>query len=107
MADQSRNSKDDELEWIEIERSFRREDSAQRGDRSQRVKDKLAANPFVPLGLLATVTALGFGLKTMLMGQSRQSQMMMRARVVCQGLTFAAIIVGIVAGTRKAEQKPQ
>lgn len=107
MADHPRNSKDDELEWIEIERSFRQEDSAQREERTSRVKDKLASNPFVPLGLLATVAALGFGLKSMVQGQSRQSQMMMRTRVVCQGLTFAAIIIGIVAGARKAQQKPQ
>ncbi|KAH7981243.1 hypothetical protein HPB49_022631 [Dermacentor silvarum] len=107
MADHPRNSKDDELEWIEIEKSFRQEDAIETVDRATRMKNKLAANPFVPLGLLATVTALGFGLKTMITGQSRQSQMMMRTRVVCQGLTFVAILVGIVMGARKAQEKPQ
>nr|XP_050048961.1 HIG1 domain family member 2A-like [Dermacentor andersoni] len=107
MADLPRNSKDDELEWIEIEKSFRQEDAVETADRAARIKNKLAANPFVPLGLLATVTALGVGLKTMVKGQSRQSQMMMRTRVVCQGLTFVAILVGIVAGARKAQEKHQ
>lgn len=55
MADHPRNSKDDELEWIEIERSFRQEDSAQKEDRTARVKDKLASNPFVPLGKTAVL----------------------------------------------------
>uniref|UniRef100_A0A023FEW8 Putative conserved plasma membrane protein n=1 Tax=Amblyomma cajennense TaxID=34607 RepID=A0A023FEW8_AMBCJ len=107
MADHPKHSKEDELEWIAIEKSFREDDAAGKMERSTRIKNKLASNPFVPLGLLATVTALGFGLRSMVKGQSKQSQMMMRTRVVCQGLTFVAILVGIVMGARGAQQKSQ
>ncbi|XP_077544481.1 uncharacterized protein LOC144156353 [Haemaphysalis longicornis] len=107
MADHPTNSKEAELEWIAIEKSFREDDAAAKLDRADRVKNKLASNPFVPLGLLATVTALGVGLRSMVKGQAKQSQMMMRTRVVAQGLTFAAILVGIVMGARSAQQKPQ
>lgn len=107
MADHPTNSKEAELEWIAIEKSFREDDAAAKVDRAARAKNKLASNPFVPLGLLATVTALGVGLRSMVKGQPKQSQMMMRTRVVCQGLTFAAILVGIVMGARSAQQKSQ
>uniref|UniRef100_A0A6M2E4C8 Putative hig1 domain family member 2a mitochondrial n=1 Tax=Amblyomma tuberculatum TaxID=48802 RepID=A0A6M2E4C8_9ACAR len=107
MADHPKHSQDDELEWIAIEKSFREDDAAAKEKRTTLMKNKIASNPFVPLGLLATVTALGFGLKSMYKGQTRQSQMMMRTRVVCQGLTFVAILVGIVMGARGAQQKPQ
>lgn len=95
------------MEWIAIEKSFREDDAAAKVERGALVKNKLASNPFVPLGLLATVMALGVGLRSMVKGQAKQSQMMMRTRVLCQGLTFAAILVGIVMGARSAQQKSQ
>lgn len=47
------------------------------------------------LGALATSAALGYGLWSFRTGQRRMSQLMMRTRVVAQGLTVFALIMGI------------
>ena len=52
-------------------------------------------NPFVPIGLAATVFFLGNGLRHMVKKNHAQSQMMMRGRVLAQGFTVIALFGGI------------
>lgn len=46
-------------------------------------------------GAVGTLAALGFGLYTMARGDRQMSQYMMRARVMAQGFTVVAFIVGL------------
>ncbi|XP_040271630.1 HIG1 domain family member 2A, mitochondrial [Bufo bufo] len=62
---------------------------------------KVRENPFVPLGCLATAGALTYGLITFKQGKTRQSQLLMRARILSQGFTVAAIMVGVVMAAMK------
>ncbi|NXY04918.1 HIG2A protein, partial [Pteruthius melanotis] len=65
---------------------------------------KTRENPLVPLGCLCTVGALAYGLFSFRKGNTRRSQLMMRARVVAQGFTFAALLGGMVATAIKSRQ---
>lgn len=92
----------DELEWVPAP-------SPQFLDTitfQEKFKSKISANPFVPLGLVATVSFLVMGLNSMRTGRSARSQLMMRGRVVAQGFTIVAILVGIWMGaaSRKKQQ---
>ena len=53
---------------------------------------KVKKNPFIPLGLAGTVYFLTRGIFSM--GNPHQSQRMMRGRVLAQGFTVTALIVG-------------
>merc|ERR1711991_42771 len=55
---------------------------------------KLADNPWVPLGALATGAVLSSGMYAFYKGKVGMSQSMMRLRVVAQGLTVAALMLG-------------
>ncbi|XP_039316310.1 HIG1 domain family member 2A, mitochondrial [Saimiri boliviensis] len=63
---------------------------------------KVRENPLVPIGCLATATALGYGLYCFNQGHSRRSQLMMRTRIAAQGFTIAAILVGLVVTSMKS-----
>ncbi|XP_058704391.1 HIG1 domain family member 2A, mitochondrial [Poecile atricapillus] len=65
---------------------------------------KTRENPLVPLGCLCTVGVLAYGIICFKKGQTRRSQLMMRARVVAQGFTIAALVGGMVATTVKSRQ---
>ncbi|KAM8849013.1 HIG1 domain family member 2A, mitochondrial [Synchiropus picturatus] len=58
-------------------------------------------NPFVPLGCLGTVAVLAMGLRACYQQKTQQSQMLMRARVVAQGFTVVASIVGVFAAAMR------
>ncbi|XP_048398924.2 HIG1 domain family member 2A, mitochondrial [Stegostoma tigrinum] len=62
---------------------------------------KTKENPFVPIGMLGTAGALTYGLIAFKRGKTRQSQLLMRARIFAQGFTVAAILVGVVATALK------
>ncbi|CAH2277409.1 HIG1 domain family member 2A, mitochondrial [Pelobates cultripes] len=62
---------------------------------------KVKENPFVPLGCLATAGALTYGLISFKQGKTRQSQLLMRARILAQGFTVAAIMVGVAMTAMK------
>ncbi|XP_060693116.1 HIG1 domain family member 2A, mitochondrial [Hemiscyllium ocellatum] len=62
---------------------------------------KTKENPFVPIGMLGTAGALTYGLIAFKHGKTRQSQLLMRARIFAQGFTVAAILVGVVATAMK------
>ncbi|NXY24974.1 HIG2A protein, partial [Atrichornis clamosus] len=65
---------------------------------------KTRENPLVPLGCLCTVGVLGYGLLSFRKGNTRRSQLMMRARIVAQGFTFAALLGGMVVTAIKSRQ---
>nr|XP_054766347.1 HIG1 domain family member 2A, mitochondrial-like [Lytechinus pictus] len=72
----------------------------QEGFREKLIK-KVKQNPFVPIGCLATAGALTYGLVMFKRGNTARSQTMMRARVAAQGLTIAAVLVGVAMGAGK------
>jgi len=51
-------------------------------------------NPFVPLGALVTLIVLGKGVIAMKNKDPKTSQKMMRYRVVAQGATIIALVIG-------------
>lgn len=65
---------------------------------------KTRENPLVPLGCLCTVSILAYGLLSFRKGNTRRSQLLMRARVLAQGFTFAALLGGMVATAVKSRQ---
>ncbi|CAH1155969.1 unnamed protein product [Phaedon cochleariae] len=67
----------------------------------QKLIRKFNENPFVPIGCLATAGALVYGIWSFRTGQRKMSQYMMRTRVVAQGLTILAMIVGVSMGAQK------
>lgn len=103
-----------ELEWIQMRRDF---DADRQGIETTREKflRKFKSNPLVPvgkcdaaivcnlshqkiiyyLGCLATAGALSFGLYSFRHGNEKMSQTMMRARILAQGFTVVALIIGV------------
>ncbi|NWS13692.1 HIG2A protein, partial [Pachyramphus minor] len=65
---------------------------------------KTRENPLVPLGCLCTVGVLTYGLICFKKGNTRRSQLMMRARILAQGFTFAALLGGMVATALKSRE---
>ncbi|XP_013861567.1 HIG1 domain family member 2A, mitochondrial [Austrofundulus limnaeus] len=65
---------------------------------------KSKENPFVPIGCLGTVGMLMFGLRAFHQGKTRQSQLLMRGRILAQGFTVIAIIAGVFVSAYKAKQ---
>ncbi|NWS32368.1 HIG2A protein, partial [Polioptila caerulea] len=63
---------------------------------------KTRENPLVPFGCLCTVSILAYGIICFKKGNTRRSQLMMRARVLAQGFTFAALLGGTVATAIKS-----
>ncbi|XP_028574252.1 HIG1 domain family member 2A, mitochondrial [Podarcis muralis] len=71
------------------------------GDKFRR---KTRENPLVPIGCLGTAGVLAYGLICFKKGNTLQSQRMMRARVLAQGFTVAAILVGVVVASMKPKK---
>uniref|UniRef100_A0A8B9CG56 HIG1 domain-containing protein n=1 Tax=Anser brachyrhynchus TaxID=132585 RepID=A0A8B9CG56_9AVES len=53
-------------------------------------------------GCLCTVGVLTYGLISFKRGHTRRSQLLMRARILAQGFTFAALLGGMVVTALKA-----
>ncbi|CAO1392372.1 unnamed protein product [Diamesa serratosioi] len=81
-----------ELEWIQMKKDF---DSMQGESGKDKMFRKIKENPMVPIGCLATAGALTFGLYSFKQGERQMSQYMMRARILAQGFTVVALIVGV------------
>lgn len=64
----------------------------------------LIYNSFCTVGCGLTVGALCYGLASFLRGDGRMQQYMMRARVVAQGSTVGAVILGLGLATYKEMQ---
>lgn len=63
----------------------------------KRVKE----NPLVPIGCLATVGALTYGLLQFKRGNMQKSQQAMRLRVLAQGGTVIALVGGILLTSKQ------
>ncbi|XP_073241613.1 uncharacterized protein [Porites lutea] len=61
----------------------------------EKLKRKVKQNPIVPIGALATVGALTYGLFSFIRGDTKMQQYMMRARVAAQGGTIVAVAAGV------------
>ncbi|KFP28863.1 hypothetical protein N325_09323, partial [Colius striatus] len=59
--------------------------------------------PPLPAGCLCTLGVLTYGLVSFKRGNVRRSQLMMRARILAQGFTFAALLGGMVATAMKSK----
>jgi len=59
-----------------------------------KLMDKLMAEPLVPIGCAVTAGVLVGGIVSFHKGNVRMSQKMMRARVLAQGATLAALAYG-------------
>uniref|UniRef100_A0A182W4H1 HIG1 domain-containing protein n=1 Tax=Anopheles minimus TaxID=112268 RepID=A0A182W4H1_9DIPT len=94
----------EELDWIQMRKDFA-------GVHAETTKEKMVRkineNPLVPIGCAATLTALGFGLWNFRQGRSQMSQYMMRARILAQGFTVLALIIGVgmTYGTKEPPKK--
>lgn len=95
MSEDSKNKVEtlDELDWVQIHN-----DAFGNGG-IETFKEKLIRktkeNPMVPLGTVATLTALLIGLRSFYMGNIKMSQYMMRARVGAQAFTLFSIVAGL------------
>ncbi|KFV03915.1 hypothetical protein N340_04444, partial [Tauraco erythrolophus] len=58
--------------------------------------------PSFSAGCLCTVGVLTYGLISFKKGNTRRSQLMMRARILAQGFTFAALLGGMVVTAMKS-----
>ncbi|KAL4683657.1 hypothetical protein H8959_021351 [Pygathrix nigripes] len=63
---------------------------------------KTRENPVVPIGCLATVAALTYGLYSFYRGDSQRSQLMMRTRIAAQGFTVTALLLGLAVTAMKS-----
>lgn len=70
-----------------------------------KVWKKFMENPFVPIGLCATVYFLGRGVLNM--GNRDLSQKMMRGRVLAQGFTVIALVAGVSLEAYKRAHRNQ
>ncbi|KAF7412679.1 hypothetical protein HZH66_001575 [Vespula vulgaris] len=90
------------LDWIKIKEVDVTEDIGQLPETSKdKLYRKVRENPFVPIGTLATVSALVYGLYNFSVGNRKMSQYMMRTRVAAQAFTFVAIITGLILSQKK------
>lgn len=62
------------------------------------------AEPPLSAGCLCTVGVLTYGLISFKRGDVRRSQLMMRARILAQGFTFAALLGGMVVTAVKSRK---
>ncbi|KAI0317809.1 hypoxia induced protein conserved region-domain-containing protein, partial [Amylostereum chailletii] len=66
---------------------------------------KFKQQPFVPIGALATTAALVIAMSKMRKGESKSLNTWLRVRVLAQGLTVGAIVLGSwTLGTGRAAQ---
>ena len=63
--------------------------------------------PHLCSGALATVGALSFGILQFKRGNMAKSQLAMRMRVVAQGGTVIALVLGVLLSSRTSSKKPQ
>ncbi|CAG9787800.1 unnamed protein product [Diatraea saccharalis] len=96
----SSNDEPSDLDWIQLRREMGT--TAQHIETfSEKFQRKFNENPFVPIGALATAAALSYGLWSFRTGQKRMSQNMMRLRIVAQGFTITAVVVGVMMSATK------
>ncbi|KYM79276.1 PREDICTED: HIG1 domain family member 2A, mitochondrial [Atta cephalotes] len=91
MADLKPN---DELDWVKIHEDLNNTYITETF--FQKAIRKTRENPLVPIGTLATITALSIGLISFYKGKREMQQYMMRARVGAQAFTIVCMVVGFI-----------
>ncbi|KAK9308914.1 hypothetical protein QLX08_001321 [Tetragonisca angustula] len=81
----------EKLEWIDNVRS----DLNVNNIDGSRIIKRLKENPLIPIGVMATCSALCYGLYCTFKGNSLMAQYMMRGRVAAQGFTILTMLSGI------------
>merc|ERR1711973_269692 len=94
--EENKNSASENFDFAEYWASQARQESIK-----EKFIRKVKENPFVPIGCGLTVGVLGYGLASFLRGDGKMQQYMMRARVVAQGSTVGAVILGLGYATYK------
>ncbi|KAF5296673.1 hypothetical protein FQR65_LT10213 [Abscondita terminalis] len=89
----SNEEKPPELDWIKFSNEL--QSISHTETMTEKMKRKTRENPLVPIGCLATLCALTYGLWSFRQGKSQMSQYMMRARIGAQGFTIIAFIIGL------------
>ncbi|XP_075975397.1 HIG1 domain family member 2A, mitochondrial [Anticarsia gemmatalis] len=89
-----------DLDWVQLRKEMGTHQHVE--TTQEKFVRKFSDNPFVPIGCLATVGALSYGLWTFRTGRKRMSQQMMRLRIVAQGFTIAALVGGVMMTTGKS-----
>ncbi|XP_076651646.1 HIG1 domain family member 2A, mitochondrial [Halictus rubicundus] len=92
----------DELDWVRIYNDTHGKDTIETF--REKLIRKTKENPLVPLGTVATLSALTIGLWHFYVGNTKMSQYMMRARVGAQGFTLLSIVAGLLLTARKQEK---
>ncbi|XP_043247882.1 HIG1 domain family member 2A, mitochondrial [Colletes gigas] len=91
-----------ELDWIRVRDEIHTNNVSETF--TGRFKRKVGENPLVPLGCLATVSALMCGLYSFYNGNSQMSQYMMRVRVGAQAFTIFAMVTGFMVAASRNEE---
>lgn len=65
-----------------------------------KIKRKIREEPLVPIGAGVTVLFLTLGFRSFIQGKKRQSQILMRGRVIAQGFTVCAMAFGAFYGLK-------
>ncbi|XP_047110625.1 HIG1 domain family member 2A, mitochondrial [Schistocerca piceifrons] len=98
---ESREEPEPTFDWLQLQKDVRATNTQE--TTREKFARKVSENPLVPIGCLATFCALSYGLWSFRTGQRRMSQYMMRLRIAAQGITIAALIVGLgISATRKS-----
>ncbi|KAJ0183255.1 hypothetical protein K1T71_001231 [Dendrolimus kikuchii] len=93
------NEEPTDLDWVQLRKDMGTVHQAE--STQAKFVRKFTENPFVPIGCLATAGALSYGLWSFRTGRKRMSQQMMRLRIVAQGFTITALVVGVMLSTGK------
>ncbi|XP_049872291.1 HIG1 domain family member 2A, mitochondrial [Pectinophora gossypiella] len=88
------NDEPSDLDWVQLRQEMGATHHVE--TTAEKFGRKFSENPFVPIGCLATASALAYGLWTFRTRNSRLSQQMMRLRIVAQGFTITALVVGVM-----------
>ncbi|GFG28518.1 hypothetical protein Cfor_06390 [Coptotermes formosanus] len=96
------SEKEPEFDWVQLHSEIHAQEYEE--TTQQKFMRKLKDNPFVPIGCLMTFGALSYGLWSFRKGERQMSQYMMRARVLAQGFTIVALIVGIGIGATRSSK---
>lgn len=99
----------DNLSWIDeqpfkipLKPQFEDIDDVKPPERSY-VK-RLTERVVVPLGLLATVSCLAMGLHSLYLGDSKRQQIFMRGRILFQGFSVVAMVIGAAVSSRSKDR---
>ncbi|XP_067000928.1 HIG1 domain family member 2A, mitochondrial [Anabrus simplex] len=89
-----------EFDWLQLKQDI--DSRVNQETTREKFVRKFKENPLVPIGCMATLGALSYGLWSFRQGRRQMSQYMMRLRIAAQGFTILALIVGIgLSATKK------